>query len=1282
MRKRFSVMLSMLLVLSLLVSLSVSAFASPVQELAQQSASGELPLTPVAEVRQSRALATVPSDLVTNAASLQVGDEIVIAASDYDYALSTTQNTNNRGQAAITKGTGTINCGDDVQIITLQAGAVSGSFALQTGEGQYLYAPSSSANNLKTTATVGATASWSIQVDSQTGVAAIVAVGDTTRNVLRYNSTSGLFSCYAASSTQKDVCIYRVGTASQPNPDCTHSYQALTTVAPTCKEAGVRTYICEGCDHRYTEVVSATGHSYYKGLCTLCGGADPAYVDSSKTFYLFGLIDGANYGCEEDAANLGQYVFDASGSCVVTFLQDSYVAVKAVNKSTNALTWYMTDGWQGTDVNSAILYNTNTLGENANKLFIPGGIRVCFTVITNGDGTLQLSYRQIACNHNYVQSGSGQADCTTTGEAIYTCTECGHYYKEIFTATGHDFKCTVTPATCCDYAVYTVKCKKCNQTKTYQADELAAQILDQVPEGMDSTLFSYGKWYHYRDNGMFTSYEPNLPDCTLTDTTLVAGPSRTVAYVKSWPTGFKTDHALYAQYNQKSNTVVAGETATTSNVVHSDQIQGYLYYHWCYDGYPYTQAQEGGSYVRFHAYYSTVTPSEADKSDPSDGSYRFDDSTACDDSDWYFCVPVYAQSYTVYNKLFTYQGWSPWSDWSTTSVSASANRRVESATGYHFTRAQLSAHTFKNGTCTVCGAKDPNCKHSYSYKVLTAAGCETEGMRACTCTLCGYQYTEAVPATGHSYKSTVTPPNCVASGYTTYTCSNCGNSYKDNYTNAAGHYYTAKVTTSPTCTKAGVVTYTCTGCSSSYTEPVSATGHSFSGGQCTVCGEADPNYNVSTAEYYLFGYINGMNYGCEEDYANPGQYKFVNGKLTATFTTDSYVGVKTGDNLNWYMTDGWQGTAATSVVLYNTNSGIQADKLYVPGNVQITFTLTKGADDTLILSYTTASSAPSTVPTIALKYPSVSFKDVIVMNVYYSATDLQDVVQMGLVTYSAKPAVCDVNTADRVIPGYTWSEADGLYFSSTTGIAPKDIGNTIHFAVYAQLKDGTYSYSKLVSYSPKTYAYNQLSSGSAEMKPLVVAMLNYGAAAQSYFNYNTGSLMNAQLTASQKALVASYSGSMVQSVPQAPSSKVGQFVNNGGYARRYPTISFEGAFAINYYFAPSAAVKGNITMYVWNYSDYSNASVLTKANATKAITMTPTDNGEYLAVVGGIAAKDLDQAVYVSFCYSDGTTNYCSGVIGYSIGTYCAAQASKTGTLANLAAACAVYGYYAKQLFY
>ncbi|MBQ3215551.1 MAG: starch-binding protein, partial [Oscillospiraceae bacterium] len=104
---------------------------------------------------------------------------------------------------------------------------------------------------------------------------------------------------------------------------------------------------------------------------------------------------------------------------------------------------------------------------------------------------------------------------------------------------------------------------------------------------------------------------------------------------------------------------------------------------------------------------------------------------------------------------------------------------------------------------------------------------------------------------------------------------------------------------------------------------------------------------TTTTDYYLVGYINGANYGCEEDYANLGQYKFVNGKLTATFDSDSYVFLKTGDNANWYLTEAYAANPPATFVSGGT------EKLLVPGGVEVTFTLTENSDGSLTLNYTT-----------------------------------------------------------------------------------------------------------------------------------------------------------------------------------------------------------------------------------------------------------------------------------------------------------------------------------------
>lgn len=61
------------------------------------------------------------------------------------------------------------------------------------------------------------------------------------------------------------------------------------------------------------------------------------------------------------------------------------------------------------------------------------------------------------------------------------------------------------------------------------------------------------------------------------------------------------------------------------------------------------------------------------------------------------------------------------------------------------------------------------------------------------------------------------------------------------------HSYTETVTTEPTCTKEGEKTYTCK-CGDSYTKPISATGHNYVDGECTYCGEKDPEHEHSYTE--------------------------------------------------------------------------------------------------------------------------------------------------------------------------------------------------------------------------------------------------------------------------------------------------------------------------------------------------------------------------------------------------------------------------------------------------
>jgi len=145
--------------------------------------------------------------LCTDVTQLAVGDKIIIVALHNDFALGVLQNASNRSAIEIVREERTVTCGADVQIITLEAGILENTFAFNVGDG-YLYASSSSSNQLKTRDDIQENASWGIEITSG-GVASIVAQGTNTRNVLRYNVKSNLFSCYESNETQDPIAIYK-----------------------------------------------------------------------------------------------------------------------------------------------------------------------------------------------------------------------------------------------------------------------------------------------------------------------------------------------------------------------------------------------------------------------------------------------------------------------------------------------------------------------------------------------------------------------------------------------------------------------------------------------------------------------------------------------------------------------------------------------------------------------------------------------------------------------------------------------------------------------------------------------------------------------------------------------------------------------------------------------------------------------------------------------------------------------------------------------------------------
>ena len=173
-------------------------------------------------------------ELVTDASTLKDGDQILISyitSSSVGSVLGAKQTNNfdaqslNYGAISADKSTFEVTT-EEVTPFILEGSAGAWYFHVKDG---YLCATSDSKNNLgvKTLSAAGDNAKANISINN--GNATIKFLGTYTRNLLKYNSSNTLFSCYNSSSDMKLVQLYRKIDTQTP-PTVTFSPESGTEV--------------------------------------------------------------------------------------------------------------------------------------------------------------------------------------------------------------------------------------------------------------------------------------------------------------------------------------------------------------------------------------------------------------------------------------------------------------------------------------------------------------------------------------------------------------------------------------------------------------------------------------------------------------------------------------------------------------------------------------------------------------------------------------------------------------------------------------------------------------------------------------------------------------------------------------------------------------------------------------------------------------------------------------------------------------------------------------------
>ena len=570
--------------------------------------------------------------------------------------------------------------------------------------------------------------------------------------------------------------------------DHVHSYQEVSRTAPTCTEDGVTTYRCETCGDTYTETTPATGHSYTAAVTA------PTCTEKGYTTYTCTAC-GDHYTANEVAALGHDYAETTVPATCTENGSVTHTCTRCGNSYTETLPatghTYTVSGSEATCTEGGKTVHTCT---------------VCGDTYTETTPALGHDYKAVVTSPT----------CTEKGYTTYTCKRCGeHYTADEVAALGHDYKAVVTAPTCTEKGYTTYTCATCGDT--YTADEVAAlghdyEAVVTAPTCTEDGYTTYtcrncgdrrtghvvsalGHSYECTENGNDRIYT-----CTRCGDTYTEAILPTVE-VKLQPGETYTFHTEDAAVTESADPAVAATTIEalsggyqqvtelaegTFLLVSGDRMltaTASTYYS-SWDGAGTVSGLTCAAYSTAgdlsNALWTVTAVSGGYTVQSADGRYlNLTESTRS--ASVTLTTAPQVLTITDLGSAFSIRFSDTYLDrYSTTFAgaypgNANANERWQLyravPAGYDVTITGVA----EGATRTVIGGVRYAVTvhaHSYTATVTTAATCTTPGVRTYACA-CGESYTEAIPATGHSYVRTEENGNYV------YTCSACGDSYTE-----------------------------------------------------------------------------------------------------------------------------------------------------------------------------------------------------------------------------------------------------------------------------------------------------------------------------------------------------------------------------------------------------------------------------------------------------------------------------------------------------------------------
>ena len=367
---------------------------------------------------------------------------------------------------------------------------------------------------------------------------------------------------------------------------------------PNGHVAGSKYYVEGILSSQYNQLDSAAVwvHSGFGTSGTRITGASDAV---SENYY--DLENSAiDFACAFNEIATGSYTYAISATYTNYYAADATTLRKNTGTVYLNETYFVVISSAVSQTSCAHSFTTTNLGS--------GGCGSSVTAVQACSKCGYVTKTQTAGSHSFGPWTTTPATCAAAGYKVRSCAACGYQEKQTLPTTGHSYSLKVIGATCVSKVRYEYTCGICGEGRTYSGEELSTAWLEEIPVGMDPSLFVSKTQYRYSDRDTVTSYDSSMDGYTLKSSAWEKSGSGKVTYVPNWSSGFAVGCDLYNRYDNAWQKVSASETATTKTVINSDGLVGYLWYHWCGDNISTSTQYKSDVYYYFHAFYSTISP--------------------------------------------------------------------------------------------------------------------------------------------------------------------------------------------------------------------------------------------------------------------------------------------------------------------------------------------------------------------------------------------------------------------------------------------------------------------------------------------------------------------------------------------------------------------------------------------------------------------------------------------------------------------------------------------------